>query len=183
MGPEIRALLRPSSGGHMLRTWPVDRRVGSPRNNGPELLEAMAYAAAAQCRPQILSPRNRSGATDDRRRAGVAATPQSVGTILRAHSDPAHARADRGGGGQGATHHGRGALIGQPTPRSIPAPHRLQHASAPAASRTPPAACSAYSAVAAGPGAPRPRLERPHRNSRNSRNRQRLLRFAQYFKG
>jgi putative SOS response-associated peptidase YedK len=25
-----------------LRTWPVDRRVGSPKNNGPELLEAAA---------------------------------------------------------------------------------------------------------------------------------------------
>jgi hypothetical protein len=33
------ALLRPSPDG-TLRTWPVDRRVGSPRNNGPELLEA-----------------------------------------------------------------------------------------------------------------------------------------------
>ena len=27
----------------LLRTWPVDRRVGSPRNNGPELLEAIAH--------------------------------------------------------------------------------------------------------------------------------------------
>ena len=26
----------------LLRTWPVDRRVGSPRNNGPELLESIA---------------------------------------------------------------------------------------------------------------------------------------------
>jgi putative SOS response-associated peptidase YedK len=34
-----RALLRPAPDG-TLRTWPVDRRVGSPRNNGPELLEA-----------------------------------------------------------------------------------------------------------------------------------------------
>jgi len=24
------------------RVWPVDRRVGSPRNNGPELLESIA---------------------------------------------------------------------------------------------------------------------------------------------
>jgi putative SOS response-associated peptidase YedK len=35
------ALLRPAPDG-TLRTWPVDRRVGSPRNNGPELLEAAA---------------------------------------------------------------------------------------------------------------------------------------------
>jgi putative SOS response-associated peptidase YedK len=34
-------LLRPAPDG-MLRTWPADRRVGSPRNNGPELLEASA---------------------------------------------------------------------------------------------------------------------------------------------
>ena len=26
----------------LLRVWPVDRRVGSPRNNAPELLEAIA---------------------------------------------------------------------------------------------------------------------------------------------
>lgn len=32
------ALLRPAPDG-LLRTWPVDRRVGSPRNNGPELLD------------------------------------------------------------------------------------------------------------------------------------------------
>ncbi len=25
-----------------LRTWPVDRRIGSPRNNGPELLKPLA---------------------------------------------------------------------------------------------------------------------------------------------
>ena len=36
-----RALLRPAPDG-TLRMWPVDRRVGSPRNNGPELLEAVA---------------------------------------------------------------------------------------------------------------------------------------------
>jgi putative SOS response-associated peptidase YedK len=36
-----RALLRPAPDG-TLRTWPVDRRVGSPKNNGPELLEAAA---------------------------------------------------------------------------------------------------------------------------------------------
>jgi putative SOS response-associated peptidase YedK len=35
------ALMRPAPDG-LLRTWPVDRRVGSPRNNGPELLEAIA---------------------------------------------------------------------------------------------------------------------------------------------
>jgi putative SOS response-associated peptidase YedK len=35
------ALLRPAPDG-LLRVWPVDRRVGSPRNNGPELLEAIA---------------------------------------------------------------------------------------------------------------------------------------------
>jgi len=34
-------LLRPAPDG-LLRTWPVDRRVGSPRNNGPELLESIA---------------------------------------------------------------------------------------------------------------------------------------------
>jgi putative SOS response-associated peptidase YedK len=34
------ALLRPAPDG-LLRTWPVDRRVGSPRNNGPELLESI----------------------------------------------------------------------------------------------------------------------------------------------
>ena len=34
-------LLRPAPGG-LLRVWPVDRRVGSPRNNGPELLETIA---------------------------------------------------------------------------------------------------------------------------------------------
>jgi hypothetical protein len=33
------ALLRPATDG-LLRVWPVDRRVGSPRNNGSELLEA-----------------------------------------------------------------------------------------------------------------------------------------------
>jgi putative SOS response-associated peptidase YedK len=36
-----RALLRPAPDG-TLRTWPVARRVGSPKNNGPELLEAAA---------------------------------------------------------------------------------------------------------------------------------------------
>jgi putative SOS response-associated peptidase YedK len=35
------ALLHPSPAG-TLRIWPVDRRVGSPRNNGPELLESIA---------------------------------------------------------------------------------------------------------------------------------------------
>jgi putative SOS response-associated peptidase YedK len=35
------ALLRPAADG-LLRTWPVDRRVGSPRNNGPELLVPVA---------------------------------------------------------------------------------------------------------------------------------------------
>ena len=35
------ALMRPAPDG-LLRTWPVDRRVGSPRNNGPELLESIA---------------------------------------------------------------------------------------------------------------------------------------------
>jgi putative SOS response-associated peptidase YedK len=35
------ALLRSAPDGP-LRVWPVDRRVGSPRNNGPELLEAIA---------------------------------------------------------------------------------------------------------------------------------------------
>ena len=35
------ALMRPAPAG-LLRVWPVDRRVGSPRNNGPELLESIA---------------------------------------------------------------------------------------------------------------------------------------------
>ena len=35
------ALLRPALDG-LLRTWLVDRRVGSPWNNGPELLESIA---------------------------------------------------------------------------------------------------------------------------------------------
>jgi putative SOS response-associated peptidase YedK len=34
------ALLRPAPDG-LLRVWPVDRRVGSPRNNGPELLASI----------------------------------------------------------------------------------------------------------------------------------------------
>jgi putative SOS response-associated peptidase YedK len=34
-------LLRAAPDG-LLRVWPVDRRVGSPRNNGPELLESIA---------------------------------------------------------------------------------------------------------------------------------------------
>ena len=34
-------LLRPAPDG-LLRVWPVDRRVGAPRNNGPELLETIA---------------------------------------------------------------------------------------------------------------------------------------------
>jgi putative SOS response-associated peptidase YedK len=34
-------LMRPAPDG-LLRVWPVDRRVGSPRNNGPELLEPIA---------------------------------------------------------------------------------------------------------------------------------------------
>jgi putative SOS response-associated peptidase YedK len=38
---DCTALLRPAPDG-LLRVWPVDRRVGSPRNNGPELLEAIA---------------------------------------------------------------------------------------------------------------------------------------------
>ena len=35
------ALLCPAPDG-LLRAWPVDRRVGSPRNNGPELLEPVS---------------------------------------------------------------------------------------------------------------------------------------------
>jgi putative SOS response-associated peptidase YedK len=34
---EYAALLRPAAD-----VWPVDRRVGPPRNNGPELLERIA---------------------------------------------------------------------------------------------------------------------------------------------
>ncbi len=36
-------LLHPSPGG-TLRIWPVDKRVGSPKNNGPELLDALEAA-------------------------------------------------------------------------------------------------------------------------------------------
>jgi putative SOS response-associated peptidase YedK len=35
------ALLRPAPDG-LLRVWPIDRRLGSSRNNGPELLETIA---------------------------------------------------------------------------------------------------------------------------------------------
>jgi len=35
------ALLRPAPDG-LLRAWPVDRRGGSPQNNGPELLKRVA---------------------------------------------------------------------------------------------------------------------------------------------
>jgi putative SOS response-associated peptidase YedK len=38
---DCTTLLRPAPDG-LLRVWPVDRRVGSPRNNGPELLEPIA---------------------------------------------------------------------------------------------------------------------------------------------
>ena len=34
----------PGAGG---LAWPVDRRVGSPRNNGPELLDAIDLAGQA----------------------------------------------------------------------------------------------------------------------------------------
>jgi putative SOS response-associated peptidase YedK len=34
-------LLRPAPDG-LLRVWPVDRRIGSPRNHGPELRESIA---------------------------------------------------------------------------------------------------------------------------------------------
>jgi putative SOS response-associated peptidase YedK len=34
------SLLHPSLAG-MLQVWPVDRRVNSPKNNGPELLESI----------------------------------------------------------------------------------------------------------------------------------------------
>ena len=37
---DYAALLRPAPDG-LLRVWPVDRRVGSPRNNGPELLTSI----------------------------------------------------------------------------------------------------------------------------------------------
>jgi putative SOS response-associated peptidase YedK len=40
-GHDHVALLRPAPD-RLLRVWPVDRRVGSPRNNGPELLETIA---------------------------------------------------------------------------------------------------------------------------------------------
>jgi hypothetical protein len=40
-GANHGALLRDAPDG-LLRVWPVDRRVGSPRNNGPELLERIA---------------------------------------------------------------------------------------------------------------------------------------------
>jgi hypothetical protein len=38
---EYAAPLRAAPDG-LLRVWPVNRRVGSPRNNGPELLESIA---------------------------------------------------------------------------------------------------------------------------------------------
>jgi putative SOS response-associated peptidase YedK len=38
------ALMHPAVDG-LLRVWPVDRRVGSPRNNGPGLLAAIAAEA------------------------------------------------------------------------------------------------------------------------------------------
>jgi putative SOS response-associated peptidase YedK len=44
---EYAALLRAAPDG-LLRVWPVDRRVGSPRNNGPKLLESK--------RGTVLSP-------------------------------------------------------------------------------------------------------------------------------
>ena len=37
---EYGALSRPAADG-LLRVWPDDRRVGSPRNNEPELLESI----------------------------------------------------------------------------------------------------------------------------------------------
>jgi hypothetical protein len=48
------ALLRPAPDG-TLRTWPVDRRVGSPRNNGPELLEPAAQPYWS-CNPRHRNP-------------------------------------------------------------------------------------------------------------------------------
>jgi putative SOS response-associated peptidase YedK len=38
---EHAPLLRPARDG-LLRVWPVNRHVGSPRNNGPEVLESIA---------------------------------------------------------------------------------------------------------------------------------------------
>jgi putative SOS response-associated peptidase YedK len=38
---DCAALLRPAPDG-LRRMWPVDSRVGSPRNNGPEWLETIA---------------------------------------------------------------------------------------------------------------------------------------------
>jgi len=38
---DYAAPMRPAANG-LLRVWPVDRRVGSPRNNDPELLTAIA---------------------------------------------------------------------------------------------------------------------------------------------
>jgi putative SOS response-associated peptidase YedK len=42
---DFAGLLRLSPDG-TLRTWAVDRRVGSPRNNGPELLEPLPVESA-----------------------------------------------------------------------------------------------------------------------------------------
>ena len=45
-GGDPGSLLHPSPDG-TLRTWPVDRRANSPRNNGPELLAPIDLAAEA----------------------------------------------------------------------------------------------------------------------------------------
>jgi hypothetical protein len=49
-----------------------------------------------------LPARNRSGATDDRRGAGLAAPPQSVRTVFGAHAAKAYGRAGRRGRSTGA---------------------------------------------------------------------------------
>jgi hypothetical protein len=46
---DCATLLRPAPTDYR-RVWPVDRRVGSPRNNGPELLETIAAIAGSPIR-------------------------------------------------------------------------------------------------------------------------------------
>jgi putative SOS response-associated peptidase YedK len=51
---EYAALLHPAPD-RLLRVWPVDRRVGSPRNNGPELLEVIAGYRRRPCMTASIS--------------------------------------------------------------------------------------------------------------------------------
>ncbi|MGH7085455.1 MAG: SOS response-associated peptidase family protein, partial [Acetobacteraceae bacterium] len=44
-GDDAKALLRPAAD-DLLRAWPVGRRVNSPANDGPDLLDAMGEAGS-----------------------------------------------------------------------------------------------------------------------------------------